>query len=92
MRVALEIALVVKPFADAIDPTPAKYDVDSFFRRARFEPRIHLVDLDPDFVFLVVVFAEPRIETLASLNARTLSGLILTGAIGRPCSQGIHLS
>jgi hypothetical protein len=42
------------------------------------------VDLDPDFVFLVVVFAEPRIETLASLNARTLSGLILTGAIGRP--------
>src|SRR5258705_12242274 len=71
-RVALEIALVVETFADAIDPTPAKYHVDGLLRSDRFEPRIHFVDLDPDLVFLEVEFASHSWKLFASLNARAL--------------------
>src|SRR5712672_541692 len=78
-RVALEIALVVETFADAIDPTPAKHHVDGLLRSDRFEPRIHFVDLDPDLVFLEVVFAEPLIETLRVLERADFIGIDFGG-------------
>src|SRR5258706_4298551 len=84
-RVALEIALVVETFADAIDPTPAKYDVDGFLRSDRFEPRIHFVDLDPDLVFLDVVLAEPLIETLRVFELADFIGIDFGGSITEPC-------
>src|SRR6266576_1352557 len=78
-RVALEIAVVVETLAEAIDPTPAKYHVDGLLRSDRFEPRIHFVDLDPDLVFLEVVFAEPLIETLRVLERADFIGIDFGG-------------
>ena len=44
-----------------------------------FEPGIHLVDLDPDLVFLVVVLAEPLVETLGVLELADFVGIDLDG-------------
>src|SRR3981189_2553994 len=78
-RVALEIALVVETFADAIDPTPAKYHVDGLLRSDRFEPRIHFVDLDPDLVFLEVVFNGARHADRRALERADLIGIDFGG-------------
>jgi hypothetical protein len=78
-RVALEKALVVETLAGAIDPAPAKHDVDGLLRRDRFESRIHLVDLDPDFVFLVVIFSEPLVETLGVFERADFIGVDFDG-------------
>jgi hypothetical protein len=79
MGVALQKTLVVKALALAIDPAPAKHDVDGFLRCDRLQPRIHLVDLDPDFVFLVVVLAEPLVKTLRILERTDLVGIDFDG-------------
>jgi len=78
-RVALEKAVVVETFAEAIDPTPAQDDVDGFLRIDRFDPRIQFVDLDPDFFFLVVVLAEPLIEAPGVLERTDIFGIDFDG-------------
>ena len=40
-----------------------------------FNPESDLVDLDPEFVFLVVVLAEPLVEALRVLEEADLVGI-----------------
>ena len=60
--VALEKTLFVKALADTVDPTPAEHDIDRLLGRDRLEPRTHLMDLDPDFVFVLMMRGEPIIK------------------------------
>jgi hypothetical protein len=63
LRVALQETLVVQPLAHRVDPAEAQHDVDGFLGRDRFQPRPHLVHLDPDFGFRGMVLAQPGVET-----------------------------
>jgi hypothetical protein len=66
--VALQITLVVKTFADSVDPAPAKRDVDRLLRRDRRKTGTDLMDLDPDLAGAIVVLAEPFVEGVGGLE------------------------
>ena len=51
-----------------------KNGVDGFLGGNRFEAGIHLVDLDPEFIFLIVVSAEPFVEAFGALELAYLFG------------------
>lgn len=74
-RITLQEALLIEPFALAVDPAPAENDIDSFFGRDRFEARINLVNLDPDFISFVVMLGEPLVKTRSVLERADLLGI-----------------
>jgi hypothetical protein len=61
-REALQEGFLVEALANAVDPPPAKRDVDRLRGRdARLVRRL-LEDLDPDFFLLIVTLRKPRLE------------------------------
>src|SRR4051794_281386 len=86
-RVTLQIILLVKAFDYSIDPAPAEHDVDLLILGDRLEAGIHLVDLDPNLVGLVVVLAEPFVEARRVLEFADLRRIDLDGRHRLTCRR-----
>src|SRR5260370_12814853 len=61
-REALQVGVLVEALANAVDPPPAKRDVDRLRGRDARPARRLLEDLGPDFFLLVVTLRKPRLE------------------------------
>ena len=77
--VALQIAVFIERLAHGVDPAPAEHDVDGFQRRDGREAGVDFVELDPDFVLLLVVAAEPTLEGAGVFELVNVVGVDLNG-------------
>src|SRR4029079_15944190 len=72
---ALQVTLGVVCLAHRVDPAPTERHIDGFLGCDRLEPRVHLMDLDPDLVLAAMVRAEPFVEALRVRELEDLAGI-----------------